>query len=140
MKDVSGNEVCCWSFYGQGGKIAEVCCAPVTNTSGKSETKVEFPETGIYEEIGNILRLEPRDGRGPDNALPGATGGAAGGSPHLDEEEPMEGRPRPFSSSERPQTALPPASVPHSDPLPLLRPSCSPGALETLLSPSRRLL
>ncbi|KAG8508898.1 BTB/POZ domain-containing adapter for CUL3-mediated RhoA degradation protein 3, partial [Galemys pyrenaicus] len=137
MKAVTGDEVCCWSFYAHGCKTAKVCCAPVTCASGKKETKVDFPETGIYEEIWNILRFKPRDGRGPNNALPEATGGAARCSPHLDEEKPMEGRSRPFSSSERPQTALPPASMPHSD---LQRPSFSPGALERLWSPSRRLL
>ncbi|KAG8508687.1 BTB/POZ domain-containing adapter for CUL3-mediated RhoA degradation protein 3, partial [Galemys pyrenaicus] len=106
IKDVTGNE----SFYANGCKIARVCCVPITCNNGRNETKVEFPETRIYEEIRNILRLEPRDGRGPDNALPEATGGAAGWAPHLDEDVPMEAWSRPFSSSERPQTALPPAS------------------------------
>ncbi|KAG8520536.1 Ankyrin repeat domain-containing protein 26 [Galemys pyrenaicus] len=106
MKDVFGSKVCCWSFYGQGCKIAEVCCAPVTNTSGKNETMVEFPEARIYEEILSILRFEPRDGRGPDNALPEATGGAATRSHHLDEDVPMEGRPRPFSTSSLSQSVL----------------------------------
>ncbi|KAG7274692.1 hypothetical protein CRUP_021133 [Coryphaenoides rupestris] len=71
IKDVIGDEICCWSFYGQGRKIAEV----------------EFPEARIYEETLNILLYESQDGRGPDNALLEATGGAAGRSHHLDEDE-----------------------------------------------------
>ena len=30
IKDVIGsNEICCWSFYGHGKKIAEVCCTAI---------------------------------------------------------------------------------------------------------------
>ena len=49
--------------------------------------QVEFPEARIYEETLNILLYESQDGRGPDNALLEATGGAAGRSHHLDEDE-----------------------------------------------------
>ncbi|KAG8524923.1 BTB/POZ domain-containing adapter for CUL3-mediated RhoA degradation protein 3, partial [Galemys pyrenaicus] len=140
MKDVFGSEICCWSFYGQRCKIAEVSCASVTNTSGKKETKVEFHEAWIYEEILSILQLEPRDGCGPDNALPEATGGAAGCSHHLDEDTPMEGRSRPFSTSEPAWTTLPHPSVPRSDPLQHLRPSVYSGTLRRLLSRARRFL
>ncbi|XP_008582781.1 PREDICTED: BTB/POZ domain-containing adapter for CUL3-mediated RhoA degradation protein 1 isoform X2 [Galeopterus variegatus] len=61
LKDVLGDEICCWSFYGKGRKIAEV----------------EFPEARIFEETLNILIYETP--RGPDPALLEATGGAAGG-------------------------------------------------------------
>lgn len=47
---------------------------------------MEFPEARIYEETLNILLYESHDGRGPDNALLEATGGAAGRS-HRDEDE-----------------------------------------------------
>ncbi len=50
----------------------------------------EFPEARIYEETLNILLYESHDGRGPDNALLEATGGAAGRSHHLDEDEERE--------------------------------------------------
>ena len=53
-------------------------------------TQVEFPEARIYEETLNILLYEAQDGRGPDNALLEATGGAAGRSHHLDEDEERE--------------------------------------------------
>lgn len=53
-------------------------------------TQVEFPEARIYEETLNILLYECQDGRGPDNALLEATGGAAGRSHHLDEDEERE--------------------------------------------------
>ncbi|ETE67079.1 Kinesin-like protein KIF22, partial [Ophiophagus hannah] len=61
IKDVLGDEICCWSFYGQGRKIAEV----------------EFPEARIFEETLNILIYETP--RVPDKALLEATGGVAGG-------------------------------------------------------------
>uniref|UniRef100_A0AAV2MS28 BTB domain-containing protein n=1 Tax=Knipowitschia caucasica TaxID=637954 RepID=A0AAV2MS28_KNICA len=87
IKDVIGDEICCWSFYGQGRKIAEVCCTSIVYATEKKQTKVEFPEARIYEETLNILLYESHDGRGPDNALLEATGGAAGRSHHLDEDE-----------------------------------------------------
>ncbi|XP_048449515.1 BTB/POZ domain-containing adapter for CUL3-mediated RhoA degradation protein 3 [Rhincodon typus] len=87
IKDVLGDEICCWSFYGQGRKIAEVCCTSIVYATEKKQTKVEFPEARIYEETLNILLYETQDGRGPDNALLEATGGAAGRSHHLEEEE-----------------------------------------------------
>lgn len=52
--------------------------------------QVEFPEARIYEETLNILLYESQDGRGPDNALLEATGGAAGRSHHLEEDEERE--------------------------------------------------
>uniref|UniRef100_A0A8C7T2J5 BTB domain-containing protein n=1 Tax=Oncorhynchus mykiss TaxID=8022 RepID=A0A8C7T2J5_ONCMY len=88
--DVIGDEICCWSFYGQGRKIAEVCCTSIVYATEKKQTKVEFPEARIYEETLNILLYESQDGRGPDNALLEATGGAAGRSHHLDEDEERE--------------------------------------------------
>ncbi|EPQ09854.1 BTB/POZ domain-containing adapter for CUL3-mediated RhoA degradation protein 3 [Myotis brandtii] len=90
IKDVIGDEICCWSFYGQGRKIAEVCCTSIVYATEKKQTKVEFPEARIYEETLNILLYEAQDGRGPDNALLEATGGAAGRSHHLDEDEERE--------------------------------------------------
>ncbi|KAG2470343.1 BACD3 protein, partial [Polypterus senegalus] len=90
IKDVLGDEICCWSFYGQGRKIAEVCCTSIVYATEKKQTKVEFPEARIYEETLNILLYEAQDGRGPDNALLEATGGAAGRSHHLDEDEERE--------------------------------------------------
>lgn len=87
IKDVIGDEICCWSFYGQGRKIAEVCCTSIVYATEKKQTKVEFPEARIYEETLNILLYEAQDGRGPDNALLEATGGAAGRSQRPDEDE-----------------------------------------------------
>uniref|UniRef100_A0A8C6QB43 Potassium channel tetramerization domain containing 10 n=1 Tax=Nothobranchius furzeri TaxID=105023 RepID=A0A8C6QB43_NOTFU len=87
IKDVIGDEICCWSFYGQGRKIAEVCCTSIVYATEKKQTKVEFPEARIYEETLNILLYEAHDGRGPDNALLEATGGAAGRPNHLDDDD-----------------------------------------------------
>ncbi|KAB0404074.1 hypothetical protein E2I00_000289 [Balaenoptera physalus] len=90
IKDVIGDEICCWSFYSQGRKIAEVCCTSIVYATEKKQTKVEFPEARIYEETLNILLSEAQDGRGPDSALLEATGGVAGCSHHLDEDKGKE--------------------------------------------------
>ncbi|XP_059982146.1 BTB/POZ domain-containing adapter for CUL3-mediated RhoA degradation protein 3-like [Lagenorhynchus albirostris] len=90
IKDVIGDEICCWSFYSQGHKIAEVCCTSIVYTTEKKQTKVEFPEARIYEETLNILLYEAQDDRGPDSALLEATGGVAGCSHHLDEDDERE--------------------------------------------------
>lgn len=71
---------------GQGGGAAPTCLT----RSWPRLTQVEFPEARIYEETLNILLYEAQDGRGPDNALLEATGGAAGRSHHPDEDEERE--------------------------------------------------
>lgn len=41
IKDVIGsNEICCWSFFGHGAKIAEVCCTSIVYGTDKKHTKV----------------------------------------------------------------------------------------------------
>ncbi|XP_063468019.1 BTB/POZ domain-containing adapter for CUL3-mediated RhoA degradation protein 1 isoform X2 [Symphalangus syndactylus] len=40
LKDVLGDEICCWSFYGQGRKIAEVCCTSIVYATEKKQTKM----------------------------------------------------------------------------------------------------
>ncbi|XP_005064446.2 BTB/POZ domain-containing adapter for CUL3-mediated RhoA degradation protein 1 [Mesocricetus auratus] len=94
LKDVLGDEICCWSFYGQGRKIAEVCCTSIVYATEKKQTKVEFPEARIFEETLNILIYETP--RGPDLALLEATGGTAGGggAGRGDDEENREHRVR----------------------------------------------
>merc|ERR1719193_1868356 len=72
IKDVIGsNEICCWSFYGHGKKIAEVCCTAIVYATDRKNTKVEFPEARIYEETLNCLLYENRNG--PDQELMQAT-------------------------------------------------------------------
>eukprot|EP00092_Neocalanus_flemingeri_P033652 GFUD01036583.1.p1 GENE.GFUD01036583.1~~GFUD01036583.1.p1 ORF type:complete len:327 (-),score=88.35 GFUD01036583.1:1003-1983(-) len=72
IKDVIGsNEICCWSFYGHGKKIAEVCCTAIVYATDRKNTKVEFPEARIYEETLNNLLYENRTG--PDQDLMQAT-------------------------------------------------------------------
>jgi BTB/POZ domain-containing adapter for CUL3-mediated RhoA degradation protein len=69
IKDVIGSqEICCWSYYGHGQKIAEVCCTSIVYGTDKKHTKVEFPEARIYEETLNVLLYENRDSR-PDDEL-----------------------------------------------------------------------
>lgn len=41
IKDVIGDEICCWSFYGQGRKLAEVCCTSIVYATEKKQTKVQ---------------------------------------------------------------------------------------------------
>ncbi|XP_013420735.1 BTB/POZ domain-containing adapter for CUL3-mediated RhoA degradation protein 3 [Lingula anatina] len=94
VKDVIGsNEICCWSFYGHGSKIAEVCCTSIVYGTDKKHTKVEFPEARIYEETLNVLLYENRD-KGPDAELMQATRGHTVGATvagyHSDDEEERE--------------------------------------------------
>jgi len=89
IKDVIGSsEICCWSFYGHGKKVAEVCCTSIVYATDKKHTKVEFPEARIYEETLNILLYETRVG--PDQELMQATssrGAVAGMSSYTSDEE-----------------------------------------------------
>ncbi len=43
IKDVIGsNEICCWSFYGHGKRIAEVCCTAIVYATDRKNTKVTW--------------------------------------------------------------------------------------------------
>ncbi|KAL7848778.1 hypothetical protein SRHO_G00204010 [Serrasalmus rhombeus] len=92
MKDVIGDEICCWSFYGQGRKLAEVCCTSIVYATEKKQTKVEFPEARIYEETLNALLYETLPV--PDNSLLEATRRCAHCSSHSEEDEGVELRER----------------------------------------------
>lgn len=71
IKDVIGsNEICCWSFYGNGKKVGEVCCTSIVYSTSKY-TKVEFPEARIFEETLHVLLYENR--LEPDQELMQAT-------------------------------------------------------------------
>ncbi|KPP63114.1 BTB/POZ domain-containing adapter for CUL3-mediated RhoA degradation protein 1-like [Scleropages formosus] len=76
VKDVLGDEICCWSFYGEGRKIAEVCCTSIVYATEKKQTKVEFPEARIFEETLNILIYENGRGSGPGSLALLESGGA----------------------------------------------------------------
>jgi len=68
IKDtITNDEICCWSFYGNGKKVTEVCCTSIVYATEKKQTKVEFPEARIYEETLNTLLYE--DGRPPELSL-----------------------------------------------------------------------
>ncbi|MCL4116788.1 UNVERIFIED_CONTAM: hypothetical protein GTU68_050791 [Idotea baltica] len=72
IKDVIGsNEICQWTFFGHGKKLAEVCCTSIVYATDRKHTKVEFPEARIYEETLNVLLYENRIG--PDADLMQAT-------------------------------------------------------------------
>jgi len=61
IKDIITNdEICCWSFYGNGKKLTEVCCTSIVYATERKQTKVEFPEARIYEDTLNILLFEGR--------------------------------------------------------------------------------
>ncbi|KAF6203551.1 hypothetical protein GE061_001883 [Apolygus lucorum] len=86
IKDVVGSsEICCWSFYGHGKKVAEVCCTSIVYATDKKHTKVEFPEARIYEEALNILLYENRNG--PDQELMKATSPRGVMTSHLSDDE-----------------------------------------------------
>lgn len=80
IKDLIGNsEICCWTFYGNGKKLAEVCCTSIVYATEKPQTKVEFPDSRIYEESLNVLLYEHRgNGNFPDAELLSATRRAVG--------------------------------------------------------------
>ena len=66
IKDIIANdEICCWSFYGNGKKVTEVCCTSIVYATEKKQTKVEFPEARIYEDTLNILLYEGRKDLAP---------------------------------------------------------------------------
>ncbi|XP_031848145.1 BTB/POZ domain-containing adapter for CUL3-mediated RhoA degradation protein 3-like isoform X2 [Nomia melanderi] len=92
IKDVIGSsEICCWTFYGHGSKVGEVCCHSIVYTTDRKHTKVEFPEARIYEETLNILLYEHRNG--PDQELIRATssrGGVSNAPPCISDEEENE--------------------------------------------------
>ncbi|XP_023700676.1 BTB/POZ domain-containing adapter for CUL3-mediated RhoA degradation protein 2 isoform X2 [Paramormyrops kingsleyae] len=92
IKDVIGDEICCWSFYGQGRKLAEVCCTSIVYATEKKQTKVEFPEARIYDETLNALLYETLPV--PDNSLLEATRRRAQCGSHSEEEEAGEIRER----------------------------------------------
>lgn len=106
IKDVIGtNEICCWSFFGHGKKTAEVCCTSIVYATDKKHTKVEFPESRIYEETLGILLYESRNG--PDQDLIQATssrGAVAGLSCTSDEEEERAGLSRLRSNKQNNQS------------------------------------
>lgn len=61
IKDIIANdEICCWSFYGNGKKVTEVCCTSIVYATERKQTKVEFPEARIYEDTLNVLLFEGR--------------------------------------------------------------------------------
>ncbi|XP_061574633.1 BTB/POZ domain-containing adapter for CUL3-mediated RhoA degradation protein 2 [Cololabis saira] len=93
MKDVIGDEICCWSFYGQSRKLAEVCCTSIVYATEKKQTKVEFPEARIYEETLNTLLYETMPL--PDNSLLEATRRSYNACGSLSEEEDGPGGPEP---------------------------------------------
>ena len=42
IKDVTAtNEICMWTFYGRGQKVAEVCCTSIVYATDKKHTKVQ---------------------------------------------------------------------------------------------------
>jgi len=46
IKDVIGSqEICCWSYFGHGQKIAEVCCTSIVYGTDKKHTKVNEQES-----------------------------------------------------------------------------------------------
>lgn len=92
IKDVIGDEICCWSYYGQGRKHAEVCCTSIVYATEKKQTKVEFPEARIYEETLNILLYETP--RVPDNSILEATSRNRSQASHSEDEEVFELRDR----------------------------------------------
>ncbi|KAA8584962.1 hypothetical protein FQN60_003656 [Etheostoma spectabile] len=60
VKDVLGDEICCWSFYGEGRKIAEVCCTSIVYATEKKQTKTQEAPVHHWE----LRRRAPREETG----------------------------------------------------------------------------
>lgn len=89
IKDVIGSsEIACWVFYGNGKKIAEVCCTSIVYSTDRKHTKVEFPEARIYEETLHTLLYENRNN--PDQELMQATSTTRSGISYTSDEEDTE--------------------------------------------------
>ena len=59
VKDIVGRgEICQWSFYGHGKKVAEISCESIVYATEKKHTKIEFPEARILEEALTIMLYE----------------------------------------------------------------------------------
>lgn len=71
IKDTtSAEEICCWYFHGQGRKLSEVCCTSIVYTTEKKQTKVEFPDARILEEIFvNAVLFESKEDEECDDEL-----------------------------------------------------------------------
>lgn len=59
IKDVIGDEICCWSFYGQGRKIAEVCCTSIVYATEKKQTKVYISGAVMIHPVCFGLSVKP---------------------------------------------------------------------------------
>lgn len=66
LKDVLGDEICCWSFYGQGRKIAEVCCTSIVYATEKKQTKVRGDQGGMGGRTGTLDRGQSGVRQGQD--------------------------------------------------------------------------
>ena len=102
IKDAIGpSEICCWRFYGNGKKFAEVCCTSIVYATDRKHTKVEFPEARIYEESLNSFLYE-LNRPGPDQELMRATSvRGSGGVVSGDEDEERRNHCRPATKANR---------------------------------------
>ena len=59
LKDVIGSqEICLWSFFGHGKKVAEVCCTSIVYATDKKHTKVkEMKSLFALKEIFTISKI-----------------------------------------------------------------------------------
>jgi len=76
IKDTtSTEEICCWYFHGGGRKLSEVCCTSIVYTTEKKQTKVEFPDSKILEEIFvNAVLFESKDNEPVEDECSDLTG------------------------------------------------------------------
>lgn len=56
IKDVTGSEeICCWSFYGNGQKMAEVCCTSIVYATERKQNKVQRKNSIIFRKFIHIF-------------------------------------------------------------------------------------
>ena len=55
---VVSDDICCWHFYGQGRKTAQINCTTIVYAMEKKQIRIEFPEARIFEETLNVILFE----------------------------------------------------------------------------------
>lgn len=61
IKDVIGSqEICCWSYYGNGQKLNEVCCTSIVYGTDKKHTKVSFFKPLLSDRQRRIIVMTSR--------------------------------------------------------------------------------
>lgn len=56
IKDIIGDEICVWSYYGHQRKVAEICCTSIVYATEKKQTKVR-QVYGCWSQISSEMEI-----------------------------------------------------------------------------------